>query len=308
MDKLKTYTALIIAMILWGGSFVWAKEALQVFDVYTITFFRLLISAIVLLSYGFAVKISFKLKKEDIKWFVLLALFEPVLYFIGETNGLKTVSPTVTSVIISTIPVFVLISAYFIYNEKLKPINIAGAIISFAGVLFIVVNKEFELDSPLSGILLVFLAVFSATGYSIVLQKLSGKYRPMVIVAYQSSIAVPFFAVLFFVNDFNSFSKIELHFQQFIPIIKLGILASSFAYMLFTFGIKKIGVSRAGLFSNAIPLFTAIFSYFLFDEKLEAIKYLGMFLVIFGLMMSQIDNELYKKIAKRFKVRLLGEG
>ncbi len=291
MKNLKVYIVLMISMILWGGSFVWSKEALQNFGVYTIVFFRLLISAVVLFLYGGMIRKSFKLARKDIPLFLLLSFFEPFLYFIGETNGLKTVSPTITSVLISTIPIFIIITAYFLYKDKLKLLNIIGAIVSFIGVLFILINKDFEFNSPISGIMLIFLAVFSATGYSLVIQKLSGKYSPLVIVAYQSLLAIPAFFLLFMLNDFNEIVFTDITFSKFLPIIKLGILASSLAYIFFAYGIKYIGVSKAGLFSNTIPLFTAIFSYFLFDERLDNVKYFGMFLVVLGLYLSQQNSE-----------------
>ena len=56
----------------------------------------------------------------------MLALFEPFLYFLGESFGLTYVSATVGSVLISTIPVFATIGAWLIFREKLKANKLCG--------------------------------------------------------------------------------------------------------------------------------------------------------------------------------------
>ncbi len=71
-----------------------------------------------------------KINKADRILFLMLAIFEPFLYFLGESFGLTYVSATICSVLISTIPVFVTISAWLIYKERLKTINYAGIICS----------------------------------------------------------------------------------------------------------------------------------------------------------------------------------
>ena len=81
-------------------------------------------------------------QEGDRKYFFLLALFEPFLYFLGESFGLTYVSSTVGSVIISTIPVFAVIFAWVFYRERLKLINYVGVIVSFLGVLIFITNSR----------------------------------------------------------------------------------------------------------------------------------------------------------------------
>jgi drug/metabolite transporter (DMT)-like permease len=55
-----------------------------------------------------------------------LAFSEPFIYFIGETYGLQRVSPVITSLIISTIPVFTAIFMRCFFRATLTWINFAG--------------------------------------------------------------------------------------------------------------------------------------------------------------------------------------
>ena len=290
MSNIKVYIALIISMIFWGFSFIWAKIALETYSPITIVLFRLIVSAVAIFTFVKISKIEIKLHKKDIKLFALLAFFEPFLYFLGETFGLQRVSATTASVIISTIPIFVPIFAFIFFKEKLSIINIIGSIVSFSGVLIIILNKNLTLDASLSGVLLMTLAVIAATGYSLIVRNVTERYNSFIIVMFQSSFAILGFLPLFFIFDFNSFININHNSNSITAIIELGIFASSIAFILFAYGIKKIGVSKAGFFSNLIPIFTATIAFFLLNEQLSIIKYIGIGIVILGLFLSQING------------------
>ena len=55
-----------------------------------------------------------------------------------------------------------------------------------------------------------------------------------------------------------------------------------------------MGITKANVFSNCIPVFTAIFSFMILGEKLTVQNIAGMAIVITGLFMSQLNGR--KKI------------
>ena len=275
-------------MIFWAYSFIWSVKVLKVYSPFTIILFRIVVSSVFLWVYAILSNKLNKIDIKDLKYFLLLAFFEPFLYFLGEIFGLQLIPSTIASVIISTIPIFIPIFAYYFYKEKLSLLNTIGAIVSLFGVFLIIINKELSLDVPLKGVLLLLLAVFSAVGYSLIIRHLTIKYRPTTIVTYQSTFAIIGFLPLFLIFDLSKVIEIGFDFDAVILIVKLGVFASTFAFILFTYGVKKIGVSKAGFFTNAIPVFTAILAYFFLDERLSLTKYIGILIVILGLIISQI--------------------
>ena len=73
-------------------------------------------------------------------------------------------------------------------------------------------------------------------------------------------------------------------------MVQLAIFASSLAFICYIHVVGKLGVSRANIFTNLIPIFTAIFSFFLLDEKFNVAKIIGIAIVIGGVFLSQIDK------------------
>ncbi|MDO9613572.1 MAG: DMT family transporter, partial [Bacteroidota bacterium] len=115
--------AAILSMIFWSFSFVWIKIVYEAYGPLTTILFRLIISTGLLLVFTILSRKLQKIKAGDLKLFILMAFFEPFLYFMGESYGLLYVSSTVASVIVATIPLFSPIAAWYFYKEKLSRTN-----------------------------------------------------------------------------------------------------------------------------------------------------------------------------------------
>lgn len=277
-------------MIFWSFSFIWFKVANETFHPVTIVFIRLVFSVVLLTSYLVITKNFMKIKKQDRKLFLMLALFEPFFYFLGESFGLTYVSATVCSVIISTIPVFATIGAWLLFRERLKVINYAGIVLSFIGVLVFILNSDGSISFNVKGLGLLMLAVFSAVGYNLTLSRLVGNYTPVYIVNVQNVIGAILFLPLFLILDLKHFVTTPFTFEIFKPIIELALFASCFAFILFAYSVKHMGITRSNVFSNSIPVFTALFSFILLGEKLTVQNIAGMAIVITGLFLSQMNG------------------
>ncbi len=288
-------------MIFWSFSFVWFKIANKSYDPITIVFIRLCIATVFLSTYLWITHGFKGVRKADRKYFLLLAFFEPFLYFLGESHGLTYVSSTAGSVIISTIPVFAVIFAWVFYRERLRLINYIDVAVSFIGVIIFIADSSGGLVINIKGLALLFLAVISAVGYNMVLHRLASEYNPVSIVNIQNAIGVVLFLPLFLIFDLKKFIATGI-VADFSSVVLLAIFASSGAFVLFAYSVRHLGISRANIFSNLIPVFTAIFAFFLVGDKLTLLNGAGMAIVISGLFLSQIG----KKETKETEVDLAG--
>lgn len=294
MRYIRIYSAILLAMIFWAFSFIWFKIANENYQPLTIIFLRLLF-AVVILSVYLAVKREFvQIRKEDRKYFLILSLFEPFLYFLGESNGLTYVTSTTGSVVISTIPAVVALIAWLFLGERLKFINYAGIIISFAGIIVFVVDKSGALSFNIIGLLLLGLAVISAAGYNLILGKLVGSYSPVFIVNIQNLIGVILFFPIFLFTDLKNFFSTPHTLRSFLPVAELALFASCGAFILFAWSVRQIGIARVNPFTNTIPLFTALFSFILLGDTLTLRNITGMLIVIAGIFLTQVNGRTKK--------------
>jgi drug/metabolite transporter (DMT)-like permease len=280
----------LLSMIFWGMSYIWSKVVFEYLGPIETVFIRLILSGFTLL-----VLLAFTRKWQVIQTkhyplFIASSFLNPFLYFIGESFGLQLVTPTISAVIISTIPVFTPMIAFFILNERLKLLNIVGLAVSILGVFIIVLDKSIESQGiSWYGIFFLFGAVAAAVGHGIFLKKLTFHYNPVMIITTQNIIGIFYFLplVIFFGNrniNIDIFDK-----QLITNLLLLGIFASSLAFVFYTRTVQEFGIARASLYANLIPVFTAIFSYFILKETLSIQKITGMTIVILGVILSEYN-------------------
>jgi drug/metabolite transporter (DMT)-like permease len=149
--------------------------------------------------------------------------------------------------------------------------------------------------SPL-GIALEFLAVASAIAYTVVLKDLAKKYNPTSIITYQNFIGIFYFLPFWLVFESRDLIHTPFDMVAFGGIIKLAFFASCIAFILYAFSVKNLGINDANMFINIIPVFTALFAWYILDEPLTLRKMVGIAIVIAGLFIAQIKM---KKLVSR---------
>jgi len=287
LNHLGTYLIAIIAMIFWGMSFIWSTIVFKYYDPLTTIFLRLVLSTLVLIIFYRLFSKPEKIRKKDYGLFLLSAIFNPFIYFLGENFGLKLTTPTVSAIIIATIPVFIPIAAYLLLKERVALVNIAGILLSFAGILIMLVRPDMTIEVSLPGIGLLMIAVFAAVIYTILIKKLVTWYRPVTIITVQNLLGMIFFLPLFLIFSYDDFIKVKPNFELISSLLQLAIFASSLAFILFTRVIRNIGISRASVFSNLIPVITAVFSFILVSETFSINKISGMVVIMSGILITQ---------------------
>ncbi|HAD80984.1 TPA: hypothetical protein DCG35_00590 [Candidatus Edwardsbacteria bacterium] len=289
-NKLLIYSCAVIPSFFWGFSFIWMKQTYQYYQPITTVFIRVVLAAVFLGIFIWVFKKEQKIRSGDLKKFLLLAFFEPFCYFLGESYGIRLVSPTTAAIIISTIPVVTPVIAFYFIKEKLRAVNIIGLILSFAGVVLMISGPESSLSGSLKGILLLFCAVISAVFYGIMLKKLSAVYSPLVIVRNQNIIGGLLFLPIFMLLGFKNFISIVPGRDLIITLLNLALFASTLAFLLITVAVRELGLSRTNIFANIIPVITAVFSYLWFRESFGWQKIIGMVVVLAGLFISQAEG------------------
>lgn len=289
-DKtLKGYIAISFSMLFWGFSFVWSKQLLNAgFPVFTIVFFRLFLASVIFVTlFKIQGKLE-KVRKGDWKKFLWLAFFEPFLYFIGEDFGLQQVSPSFASVIIALIPIVVSVTMYFAENEPLSWRLLLGAVISIIGIAVMTFGPDSNIIFNVKGLLWLLLALLAACGYSVLLARLVKEYSPITITTYQNLLAIPFYLPFVCIFDLRHWGGIVWSANAVVCLVCLAVLCSAGAYMLYSYAAKHISITKLTVFTNAIPIVTICGAAMLGQEALTSQKILGIFIVVVGVLLSQL--------------------
>lgn len=293
---LTIYAALAATMILWGLSFVATKVALESVPTFTLVFARFSLAALIFLFMRQGRKWPSFNRKEHVKM-VLLALFEPGLYFIFETIGLQHTSAPKTALIIATIPVVVLVLSALMLRERASGTSITGILLSFGGIVLLVVgDPEFgwNFEGSLLGDLLIGGAVVSASLYMVFARDLGRSHSSLEITFVQIVYGAIFFS-LPFVWELPSLVWSDITLRSILAVIYLTVFATVGAFLCYNFALSRVPVSRAAVFINGIPVVTAIGAWVLLDERLTPIQAGGGALVLAAVFLTNLPAGAIRK-------------
>jgi len=285
------YPLLIIAMLFWSFSFIWAKQALVNYNPITIIYFRTIVASVVLYFVLLVTKKDVKINLKDLPIFIVLAFFEPFLYFLGETNGLTKVDASTAGIIIGTIPLFTPIVAYIFLKESISKLNIVGIVLSVIGVAIMTFDANLNMQVSSEGLMLLGVAILATLGYTVAVRKIPAKYSVFTITFYQNLIGSLMFLPLAIIFEGKNIVNAGFVWHSIYPIIKLGIFASAAAFVCYTYTLRYIPVARANIFTNLIPVFTLFLSAFLLGEIITIQKIIGISVVLTGVFVSQAKTK-----------------
>lgn len=293
-SKILVYIASLFAITLWGMSYIWTDKLISLnIPIFYFVFVRIFLAGIILFLFNTAYGRIKRIQKRDLPKFLALAFFEPFIYFICETFGLKlTGSPTISAMVIATIPIFSIGAGMVFFKEKVNGINIFGISLSLIGIVMVAMSKGELGEHFIWGVILLLVAVLSEVGHASITKSLSGNYSSQIIVMYQFLIGSVYLLPLFLWKGIDGFNA-ETYFSPDVwyPIICLAILCSSLAFSLWVSTIKNLGVAKSSIFSALIPVAAAVIAWILGHELLNMRQWAGIGISTVGVILSQYSGK-----------------
>lgn len=289
-SRLLTYIASTFAITLWGMSYIWTDKLIGLgIPIFYFVFVRILLAGLVLFLFNTAYGRIKRIQRQDIPKYLLLAFFEPFIYFICETFGLKlTGSPTLSALVIATIPIFSIGAGMLFFKEKINIVNIIGILFSLIGIVMVAMAKGELGEKFIWGVVLLLIAVIAEVGHASITKSLSGNYSSQIIVMYQFLIGSIYLFPLFLWKGTKGFD-VTVYFspEVWYPLICLAILCSSLAFSLWVSTIKNLGVAKSSIFSALIPVAAAVIAWVLGHEMLNSRQWIGIGISTVGVILSQ---------------------
>ena len=286
-QKIKAIILMLIAVIMFGLSFVSIKISMEVFPPISMAFYRFLIASFVLFPIMKKFSPGERLKKEHLPLMIFTGLIGITLYFYLENNGVLRISANDASIIIAMMPIAAAVGERIFLKKRLSFISIAAIFTSIFGI-YLIIGAKLDGGSA-SGYLYMFGAILSFSLFLILTKPLFDHYSDITVTFYQG-----LFGTIGFL-PFLLFDKVRwdlltppilLHF------LFLAIGCSAFGNYFNLYALNYLNVATAAIFMNLIPVFTFIFSYFIFGDMLTAIQLLGALVVIISVsVVTMQENE-----------------
>jgi len=239
--------------------------------------------------------LKYNFTKSDIKYILLLAAFEPCLYFIFEAKALLYTSASQAGMITSLMPLITAMAAGYFLKEIISRQLIFGSLVAMIGAVWLSVQATTTVSAPnpMLGNFLELCAMACGAGYTIVARYLADKFSAIFITAIQAFIGAIFFFPFFIFEYFTVDMKFT--FDALAWVTYLGVVVTLGGYGLYNFALTKIEASKAAMYVNLIPVFTLVLAFLILGEKLSVSELIACATILSGVILSQIKVKRLKR-------------
>jgi len=235
--------------------------------------FRSLFSLI--FSYIFLKKQGINVFGNNKKWLIIRG----VVGSIGLISFFYTLQniPLASAVTIQYLsPIFTTIFGIYIVKEKVKPIQFLFFALSFIGVI-VIQGVDARVDPFWVGVGMIS-AIFSGLAYNVI-RKLKNTEHPLVIIFYFPLVTLPFAGLA------SALGWVNPHGWDWAILLFISICTQTAQYFL-TIAYQNANVSKVSSLTYIGIIYALIFGFFFFGETFNAMAYVGMGLVLLGILLN----------------------
>ena len=283
----------LIGSVMFGLSFLFTKEAVNEVSALTLLAWRFVVAFLLmcLLAAVGVLKVNFRGK--SIRPLLLMALFQPILYFVGETIGVQLTTSSESGVVIACIPIVVLIFSSVLLKEPPTKLQTASIIVSVIGVILVVLVKGFSASFNPIGYLMLLLAVVGDALYVTCARRIkdfSSAEKTFLMAAVG---AVCFTAAAFLEHGIHGtvgeFVTLPFHNTGFLTsVLYLAAACQVLAFLLNNYGISVIGASRTASFAGITTVISVVASVVILKETFTWVQVAGGVLILLGVYGANI--------------------
>ena len=287
----KAYIMLVLATLFWAGNFTVGKFAfLENIPPYTLAFFRWVLVWLILLPFTFKEILNLKNKiLKNLTLFFILG-FTSVGVFTSFTYSALNHTQVINASLFNTaIPAMIILACFFLKIEKTNIFQLSGLLISVLGILVIITRLDLNILLSLDfnkGDIYMLIAITAWGIYSAYLKKRNFDVSLLALVQIICSFGLLFLAPAFLFETIQQGKTIEITNNLILILLYVAIFPSIGSYYCWAGAVSIIGANRAGIFLSLIPLFSTIFAMIFFNEKFLFFHFIGSFLIILGLFLS----------------------
>ncbi len=287
------YLKLISATVIWGGTFVAGRIAVQDMGVFSIAFLRFAIATLLLFGISTHRGQSIpKLTPQEWIGIVFLGLTGILAYNAFFLGGLKLLPASRASLIVALNPIAIALSSTVIFRESLSKPKLFGILISLIGVS-IILSKGNPMDLIKTGIgtgdLLLFGCVASWVSYTLIGKQVLKTVSNLTATTYSCLIGCT--ALLPIALQEGLISDLpRLSLNAAFSTLYMGILGTVVAFLWYSEGIRKLGTNRTAIFTNLVPTTAVLMGVIGLGEPFTMSIALGGALVIGGVVYTNLSS------------------
>ena len=285
-QQIKGSMAALIANTIFGFSFLFSKIALDYAHPLIILAVRFTVAFAVMNLLWLCGAVKLELGGKPKKRLILMAIAQPLLYFISELYGINYTSSAMSGIIISLVPVGVILLSTLFLRERPTVAQILFSSLSLAAVIGISILSNDGGQNHLIGIILLVAAVICAAVFNILSRSESARFSPFertYVMFLIGTVGFNLLAPLVLRENYVAEIAAAVTAGPFWGAIGyLSILSSIAAFMLYNYATTNISTVKAASFANITTVVSVLAGILILGDQLSIPQIICCVLIIIG--------------------------
>ena len=293
-SPLLPYLLLTLTVLFWSGNFILGRGIRELVPPVSLNFWRWMGAMLIILPFGFSrVVNSRELLLKNWKMVALMSIPSIAIFNAFIYTALQTATAINTVLVNAMIPIFIALTAWLTFSDRLSMRQTFGVFISLAGLIFIVTRGQWALLKELrlsTGDLWTLGASLAWAVYSVALRKRPREMDPIafltVLIAFGLIFSLPFYLRELVIKGGFSLTPTSLASLAYVAVFP-----SVLSFIFWNYGVDKVGPNRAGIFFHLMPVFSIVLAIIFLGETLRTFHLLGMLLIFSGIVLTTLPGK-----------------
>ena len=267
-DARRGMAAVALAGLLWGGTFVLGKVALEEITPTWLVASRFALGGAALLP--FVRWRALRLAPEDVWMVGLGGALAALVVFLLQFEGLSRTTASSAALLVAVLPPMLAVAALWVDGERPSRRTWLAIALSAAGVVLLVGRPG--PGRTLLGDTLCFLSMVGAVAWTLLSRRLARRIGALASTALQFAAGLP---ILLLLGLWRGGPALPATSGGWLAIFVLGTMCTALTFWLFTWGVVRVEAARAGVLANIEPAVGAALGVVLLGETLGPFSALG---------------------------------
>ncbi len=280
---------MVFVNVMWGLSFIASKHAMNAgFTPMTLALFRYVVASACLVPITLLTEKRMPLRKQDVLPMILSGLTGITFYYFFEYYGIQRTSTVNASLILAAIPILTMLAEAVVYQTRLRPAQVAGAVISMIGVGMILFSGSNEGEASIVGDLLIMGASIVWVAYIFIGRRLRSQHTSLGMNSWQAITAL---ITLLPLAVGEGCDLASIPWDGWAAMAVLAVICSALCYYLYGNALFEMSPLASAIFINLIPLTTMVGGVVLLGETLTWLTVVGGGMVIGSIFLVNMTEK-----------------
>jgi len=300
------YIYILMSTLLFSTMEIVLKIVSGVYNPIQLTFLRFFIGSIILMPLATKAlkKRGYSLKANDFAFFALTGFICVVVSMVFYQMAIQYSKASVVAVLFSCNPVFVILFAFLLLNEKIYKHTVVSIIVSVLGIIAIM--NPAHISENLFGIVLILLSAITFSIYSVISRKRSSLYGGIALTCFSFLFGSAEMFVLIMLTriapvsafltsvGLTAFASVPiiggLGLGSLLSLIYIGVFVTGFGYAFYFLAMEATNAATASLVFFIKPALALLLALLIIHEPISVNMAIGILLIIIGSLISFIPS------------------